>query len=151
MLTYQLQQRLIAKTNDKEFVFPNDITIEVYLEPTGQFGIGKTSGKTILAGSKSSQFWDANTGKTWSESEVSLKPIDTSVEFTNLKLELKGNIILAKARRNSLVELYNLLVSLHYTIPILLNLEFVEPPVVKYTRGTIGEATFNWIVAARAY
>jgi hypothetical protein len=38
---------------------------------------------------------------------------------------------------------------LHYILPILLNLEFVEPPVIKYTKGKIGDAEFNWELEKR--
>jgi len=133
-----------VKKNNKEIVFPNDVEIEIYLEPKGQFGIGRGIGKTVLQGTPATAIYDANTGKTWMKSRVFLKPIDTGVEWTNLKLGLNGNKLYAKARSDTYENLHDLLVIMHNVIPILLNLEFAEPPVVKYTRGRIGDATFNW-------
>ena len=38
----------------------------------------------------------------------------------------------------------NLIIICHYILPIMLNLEFAEPPTVKYTRGRVGNTVFNW-------
>ena len=41
MLTYQLQNRVYQIENQRKFTFPNDVEVEIYLEPTEQFGLGK--------------------------------------------------------------------------------------------------------------
>jgi len=61
-----------------------------------------------------------------------------------LKLELKGNILHINSNCKDSKNLLNLLIAAHYIIPILLNIEFPDPPVVIYTRGRVGEATFDW-------
>ena len=145
MLTYQLQHRVLMKKNDKEIVFPNDVEIEVCLEPTGQFGTGNTErGKTIVQKSNCTVIYDANTGKSWIKSSTFLKHIDAGIEWNDLKLELKGNKLRLESKCATYKNLQDLLVVAHYGIPILLNLEFAEPPVVKYTKGRIGDATFKW-------
>lgn len=149
MLTYQLQRRVLVKKNNKEFIFPNDIEIEILFEPSSQFGNVEKRGKTVKKNSKATAYFDANTGKTWVQCEQPLKPIDTGVEWTNMKLELKANKIFAKKRCNDGKDLNDLLIILHYILPILINLEFAEPPVVKYTKGKIGDAEFNWELEQR--
>ena len=151
MLTYQLQHRVLKKTNDKDIVFPNDVEIEIGLEPTGQFGIGSEMGKTIVKGSPCTPIFDMNTGKSWIKSNTFLKPIDATIEWTDLKLELKGNRFYVKSKCDTCKNLTDLLIAVHYGIPILLNLEFAEPPIVKYTRGRIGDATFNWELEEKSH
>jgi hypothetical protein len=149
VLTYQLQRRVLKKTNEKEIVFPNEIEIEVCLEPTGQFGIGSNMGKTIVKGSQCTAVFDSNSGKSWIKSETFLNNIDATIEWTNLKLQLKGNVVFYKSKCDSSKDFYDLIIAVHYFVPILFNLEFAEPPVVKYTRGRIGDATFNWELRQR--
>lgn len=147
MLTYQLQKRVCMIKNEKELTFPSDVEIEVCLEPTEQFGIGEKLSKTALQGSEGRLIYDANTGKWGFKSSSPLQPIEVVVEWLNLRLEMQGNIVKAKTHCRAFKDMNDLLIALHYLFPILLNLEFAEPPTVKYTRGRVGEAIFNWELA----
>lgn len=149
MLTYQLQRRVLMKKDRNEFVFPNNLEIEILFEPSSQYGNVVEKGKTVRKGSKATMFYDSNTGRTWVNSDRPLEPINASIEWTNLKLKLKANKLTANAKCNSRKDLGDLLVTLHYILPILLNLEFAEPPVAKYTKGKIGRAEFNRELAER--
>ena len=132
------------KQDQKAFVFPNKVEIEILFEPSSQFGNAVKNGRTVRQGSKAHFVYDANTGRTWISSDPSLKPLDTTVEWKNLKLQLKGNKITGKVKCNTRKDLIELLETLHYTLPFLLNLEFAEPPIVRYTKGKIGDAEFTW-------
>lgn len=130
---------------DKEFVFPNDVEIEIFLEPTAQFGMGKEAGRTIVQKSSGVVSFDANTGKSYVKSTNSeLKPIRVLVEFTNLKIKMNGNKLSLRKTCENFEDLINLLVFAHHKIPILLNLELFEAPLVKRTSGKVGEIEFNW-------
>ena len=144
MLTYQLQSRIYQIKNKKPFSFPNNVEIEIYLEPTEQFGIGEKPSKTAVQNRKARVLYDANTGRSNNLSDPLLEPIEAILEWDDLRIELQGNKLCAKAKCETFKSLDDLLNSLHYTIPILLNVEFAEPPIVKYTRGRVGEAIFNW-------
>jgi hypothetical protein len=132
------------KYDSNDFVFPNQVEIEILFEPSSQFGNVVEKGMTIKQGSKGTAHYDANSGKHWVNSDPPLRPIDSTVEWTNLKLQLKANKITTIAKCNTPKDLDELLVNLHYILPILLNLEFVEPPVARYTKVKIGDALFNW-------
>lgn len=150
MLTYQLQRRVCRIKNEKEFTFPNEVKIEIYLEPTEQFGVitGEArTNKTAVRKHRAVHFWDANTGKWGVRSDPPLESIETVVEWTNLRLEMQGSKLLAKTECETFKELHDLLIALHYAMPILLNLELAEPPTVKYTRGQVGDAIFQWELA----
>ena len=144
MLTYQLQSRIYQIKNEKSFSFPNDVEIEIYLEPKEQFGVGEKHSKTAVQNRKAMMLYDANTGRSSILSDPPLEPIEAILEWDDLRLELKGNKLYVKAKCETPKSLDDLLISLHYMIPILMNVEFAEPPIVKYTRGRVGEAIFNW-------
>jgi hypothetical protein len=144
MLTYQLQRRVLMKKDQKDFIFPNDVQIELMFEPSSQFGNAGKKGKTVKKGTNATMYYDGNTGKNWVCCKEHLEPLDVGVEWTNLKLILKGNKLFAEKRCETGKELQDLLNTLHYILPILLTLELAEPVVVKYTKGKIGDAKFGW-------
>jgi hypothetical protein len=47
MLTYQLQPRVLMKQDQKAFVFPSEIEIEILFEPSAQFGNPVEKGKQL--------------------------------------------------------------------------------------------------------
>ena len=61
MLTYQLQNRIYQIKNEKPFSFPNNVEIEIFLEPTEQFGVGIKPSKTAVKNHKAEVFYNANT------------------------------------------------------------------------------------------
>lgn len=144
MLTYQLQRRIYQIKNKKEFIFPNEVEIEIFFEPTEQFGVGEKPSKTAVQKHKAESFFDANTGRCSILSDPPLEPIEAIIEWKDMRLELIGNKLHAKSKCDTFKDLDMLLSALHYILPILLNVEFAEPPIVKYTRGRVGEAIFNW-------
>jgi len=144
MLTYQLQNRIYQIKNEKPFSFPNNVEIEIFLEPTEQFGVGIKPSKTAVKNHKAEVFYNANTGKSYILSDPLLEPIEAILEWNNLRLELKGNKLYANTDCEAFSDLDELLIALHYITPILLNVEFMEPPIVKYTSGRVGETIFNW-------
>lgn len=144
MLTYQLQRRTCRIKNNIEFTFPNDVVIEVYLEPSEQFGVGDRPSKTAVRAHKARVYFDANTGRRSILSDPLLESIEAIIEWDNLRLEMQGNKLVATTRCDSFQNLEDLLTTLHYIMPIILNVELAEPPVVKRTAGQVGESIFNW-------
>lgn len=151
MLTYQLQKRVYRSKNHARLIFPNDVQIEICFEPTEQFGVtekhqeSRRLSKTIAKGSTPTVLIDANTGKQGVKYyDPPFKSIQQSAEFANLKMEMQGNKLHVTTKCQDFRSLDNLMIICHYILPILLNLEFAEPPTVKYTRGRVGETVFNW-------
>ena len=126
MLTYQLQRRLYKITNAKPFSFPSDVEVEVCLEPSEQFGVGNRPGRTAVQAHKASGVYNANTGRGKILSDPPLQPIQAGIlwEPHNLQYNLNGNILRAKVVCETFEDLELLMVTVHYAVPILLNLEF---------------------------
>ncbi|MBN1637618.1 MAG: hypothetical protein JW866_01530 [Ignavibacteriales bacterium] len=144
MLTYQLQKRYYVKENGMDFSFPNTVEVEIELEPKEMFGVGNKPSKTAVHCSEAEVIFDANTGKCRIRSNPSLEPINAILEVDGLQLEMIGNKLYAKATCENHKILDDLLVALHYIVPILINIEFAEPPIVKLTRGKVGDIPFQW-------
>jgi hypothetical protein len=133
------------------FSFPNNVQIEVYLESTEQFGIIEEShqlqrlSKTLTHRRPTSIRYNANTGKQGViHSKPPFKPIRQNLDFANLKMEIKGNKLYVRTKCQDIISLDRLMIFCHYLLPIIINLEFIEPPTVRYTRGRVGEIDFNW-------
>lgn len=145
MLTYQLQPRIIHVTNGKKITLPNDVSIEITLEPAGQFGGSQETGKAMAAGSDVQFNWNANTGRQWVTSKTPFDPIEVTVNYRDqLKIEFRGNKYTTSFRCDTLDHLLNRLTQLHYYVPLLLNLNLSQPAFVVKTEGRIGDAEFYW-------
>ncbi|MGE5555015.1 MAG: hypothetical protein ACM3UY_01935 [Methanocella sp.] len=150
MLTYQLQHRVLRLNGKTAISFPNDVEINVLFKPSTQFGNPLKVGKTIKKGSNANLIFDANTGRTWVHSDLSLKEIDTKVVWNNLTLHLKGNLLTVRQHCNSREDLQNLLETSHFTLPLLLNIELIEAPLIQNTKGKVGNVEFNWEIDQRS-
>lgn len=144
MLTYQLQSRVYRLEDNDTLVFPNDVEIELLIEPPEPFGAAAGPSRTAVKGHKAGYLYDANTGRATLQSDPPLQPIEVILEYANFRFKLHGNEMLVQTRCDSLSDLDELLTSLHYAFPILLNVEFADPPTVKRTYGRVGETAFNW-------
>jgi hypothetical protein len=144
MLTYQLQSRVYRINDGDVLFFPNDVEIEILLEPPEPFGAATCPSRTAVKGHKANVRYDANTGRGTIQSDPPLLPIEVILEYTNLRFEIRGNKMLVQTMCDSARDLDELLTSLHYTFPILLNVDFADPPTVKHTSGRVGATPFRW-------
>ena len=144
MLTYQLQSRVYHIDSGGKLVFPNDVEIEIILEPPEPFGAATGPSRTAVKGHKKRVQYDANTGRGTIQSDPPLQPVHVILEYTNLRFELRGNKVIVQTKCDSARDLNELLTSLQYGFPILLNIELADPPTVKRTAGRVGETAFNW-------
>lgn len=144
MLTYQLQSRVYRINDGDALVFPNDIAIEMLFEPPEPFGAATCPSRTAVRGHEAKVLHDANTGRGTIQSDPPLMPIEVILEYTNMCFKLRGNKMLVQTRCDSARDLDELLTSLHYAFPVLLNVEFIDPPTVKHTSGHVGATPFRW-------
>jgi hypothetical protein len=149
MFTYQLQERILRTENDKEISFPNIVELEICLEPTEMFGVGDKLTKTIECGCNTNLYIDMNTGKYGFVSGHLSKPIEAIVEWSkeDIRFEMRGNMVYAKFECKNIKEFEPVLASLLYIFPTILNIELVEPPVVKTIVGRVGDARFRLIMS----
>jgi len=132
MLTYQVRERLFRLLEDRAFSFPNSAEIVFFLKPLQPFGKSSTGGRTAVRGDKWSVVVDANSGHYFVELKKPLDPLDVVIEEPIRKVELIGNELrITEQVVQTLEELDQLIFSVYFTFPILLNIEFADPPTVE--------------------
>lgn len=144
MLTYQLQSRTYRIEDSDRLPFPNDVVVEMDLEPPTLFGSPGDPTRTGVKSQSARVIWDGNSGRGFIQSNFSLKPLEVFLEYPNLRLELLGNKLTLKTSCEEMDDFNELITSVYYTFPLLLNLEIVDPPRISRVYGKVGETSFRW-------
>lgn len=144
MFTYQVRKRIFRLADGREPSLPNTFEVVFTLQPPQPFGMSAGGGKTAVQSVGASVDFDANTGHHFVESKQPLRPLEVVIEEPVRKVELRGNIFRMEGRVESLVELEEMLLSVYFGLPILLNVEFADPPIVGRVEGKIGDVSFRW-------
>lgn len=134
--------------NGESFSFPNSAEILIVLGPSQPFGVEAGGGRTAVRAVAATANFNANTGEHTIDSHTPLSPLDLTIHEPNRRLELRGNqlrVIVERVESNR--ELTELIESIYYGLPILLNVEFADPPVIERIRGNVGESLFRWELA----
>lgn len=142
MLTYQLQERSFLLEEGGTLDFPNRVKVEFMFCPTEAFGKYSGKGRTVTRGSVAKFRYDANTGRSYVESEDLLKPLDVTIEYPTSMIRLKGNRLNVRTYCKTPNELVALIETIYYCLPPLLNLGFAEPPTIKRVKGKVGKTQF---------
>jgi len=129
----------------KKLVFPNDVEVQILLEPPEPFGAGCGPSRTSVTGSEVRLVWNANVGRSTAQPKPPLQPLNVSFESKNVRFTLEGNKIIARTRCRSRHDLDVLLTTLHYGLPMVLNIEFLDSPFVKQSTGKVGDIPFEWL------
>lgn len=145
MLTYQLQNRVLKILNNIPIRLPNRVEIQAKLAPPTAFGTSNEPSRTCMQSRPGRMFFDANTGRAVIQSNPSLDPIEAVLIYNNISYQLIGDLLTLNMQScNSKEELESLLLAAQYIIPILLNADFADPPVVEHVHGYVGDSKFRW-------
>jgi len=88
---------------------------------------------------------NANTGRQYVASLGLLRPLEVSIKDEVREVKVEGNkfhILTRCATRKDLIELIE---SVYYVLPALLNLDFADSPVIECTCGKVGNVSFEWV------
>lgn len=144
MLTYQVHPRTYRHDEAKEFSFPNDAELIFHLQPLQPFGKEPGGGRTAVRAVEATVLFDANTGRHCIQSKNPLKPLEAIIEEPVRRIEMRGNELHIYTRFDSLKEMDEIVRSLFFAFPILLNIEFADPPFVERVAGKVGKVDFRW-------
>ena len=148
MFTYQLRKRVFRIENGESFSFPNSAEILIVLGPLQPFGSEAGGGHTTVQSTGAQVEFNANTGEHFIVSKSPLSPLDVTIEEPDRRWELRGNelrLVIEHCETNQ--ELTELIESLFRALPILLNVEFADPPVIERIEGKVGETRYRWELA----
>jgi len=144
MLTYQVRKRVFHLSEGDALDLPNPVEISFVFQPLQPFGVVAGGGKTAVRGIPATVHFDANSGKHTIESKEPLQPLDVTIEEPGRKTEVGGNELRVFTRCKTLKDLNDLIQSLYFGFPMLLNVEFADPPIVERVSGKVGSAFFRW-------
>jgi hypothetical protein len=75
-----------------------------------------------------------------------LDPLDVLISDEGMTIHLNGTTLQAEFHCPDRATLLGALSTLRYLLPLLLNVEFSDPPVVAASYGRVGDVEFNWQV-----
>jgi len=101
-------------------------------------------GHTAVQAVEATAFFNANTGEHSIELKVPLEPLDVTIEEPIRTISLKGNFLSIKEHFDDIRNLNDIIESLYFALPGLLNIEFADPPVIERVDGIIGDSNFRW-------
>lgn len=144
MLTYQVRPRVLRIPDGCRLEFPAEVEVSLYLKPLQPFGMAPGGGLTAVRCTGARVLFDANTGQHSIESRLPLAPLDVRIIEPNRRTTLEGNRVTVRERCESNRGLTQLLESLYFGLPLLLALEFADPPIVERVDGRVGAVPFRW-------
>jgi hypothetical protein len=147
MLTYQIRPRTLQILGDVTPTFPNDVVVNIYLQPLQAFGDANEGGRTLVQhASGTGIMFNANNGQYWSNTNGALKPLEA--ESADNSLSLQGRKLTLRQHCEDPQSVQSLIESTCFVLPSLLALSFADPPYVERVDGTIGGIGFRWELAA---
>lgn len=124
--------------------FPADTEIKFHLLPKQPFGTDADGGRTVVRASAGTMHFNLNSGNHSFQSKNPLDPLEVRIEEGSRVVELKGDVLTIYQKFETLKELQEFVTSIYFGLPILLNLEFADPPHVERVVGNIGGIPFRW-------
>lgn len=129
-----------------KLTFPNHVEIQLTFEPSTAFGGDSPPGRTVRLGSTARSQWDANRGRSNVIGLPPLDPLEVVISDDGAKVQLNGGTLQVGFQCPDRATLLGTLGLLRYLLPLLLNIEFSDPPVVAQSHGRVGDVEFNWQV-----
>ena len=144
MLTYQVRPRVFWVEENQRLSFPSEAEIRFHFGPPQPFGIEAGGGLTAIKGVAASVLFNANTGAHTIESKMPLQPLDVTIHEPHRLVVWKGNVLSISQRFESIEKLSDTIESIYFALPMLLSVEFADPPFVERIEGTVGATRFRW-------
>jgi hypothetical protein len=148
MNLYQVRVRHLRFDNPKQASkrFPGDAVIRIAFRANPAFGGGGV-GNIVRQGTQAQITWNANVGRQTAASDEPMKPLDVIVETAEFDAHFRGTVLTLRGPVPSAQHLHNVIATFYYHLPLVLNVAFTEPPVIKMVDGEVGSQHFSWELA----
>ena len=144
MLIYQVRPRVFKIEQATSLTFPAEGNVQFHLRPGQPFGIEAGGGHTAVQNVAATATFNANTGTHAIESKQPLSPLELRIEKRNRTIHLDGATLTVTQSFGSDRELTELIEGLYFSLPMLLSVDFADPPIIERVDGQIGEIGFRW-------
>lgn len=147
MLSYQVRPRVFRLAPGKSLSFPADCVLRFHLQPPQPFGVESGGGRTCVRAVEGTAFFNANTGESTIDSKEPLSPLDVTIECLDYDIRLDGCLLTLSGTFASLGEVEQMVESVYFVLPTLLNVPFADPPYIERVDGVIASVDFRWELA----
>ena len=144
MLTYQVRPRVFKLEKGKALPFPAECEIRFHFSPLQPFGLEAGNGRTAVLNIAATMHFNANSGFFSIEANEPLRPLDVTIHEPNRIVRLAGNILIISQSFESNQQLTEYIESIYFAFPMLLAIEFADPPIIERVDGQIGGVDFRW-------
>ncbi len=144
MFTYQVRPRVLRIIGNRPPQFPADVEVSLHFQPLQPFGKAPGGGLTTVQSQHARVLFNANTGQHFVECSSPLAPLEVEIEEPIRRITLEGNCVTIKEHFEDNTKFTEVLESLYFGLPLLLALEFADPPFVERVDGKIGSVLFRW-------
>lgn len=144
MLTYQIRPRVFRIDETRALHWSAECILRFHFAPKQPFGTEPTGGRTTVQGKAAKASFNANNGAHWIESAEPLAPLDVTIKEQARTVTLRGHVFEMSQVFQSLRDLDDWLTGLYFALPMTLNVQFADPPVIERVDGHIGGSAFRW-------
>lgn len=145
MLTYRLRERVLRFAGDALPSYPSEATIYMELAPLPQFGGVAGVSKNAISDRTMRLKFNMSTGRIESRWEEPLfEPISTSTQIDRTKFCIEGNIVKVISICKSNQDLTDLISTVYYAYPAVLNVYYLDIPYPTHVWGNIDDCEFRW-------
>ncbi|MCE9588987.1 MAG: hypothetical protein K8S99_00500 [Planctomycetes bacterium] len=147
MLTYQIRPRIFRLGPGEPPTFPAHCELCFHFRPAQPFGTESGGGLTVVVPSEIGVQFNANSGEITFESKPPLSPLDVTINEPNRTLRLVGTTFSISQEFASRKAVEQVVQSVYFALPALLNIPFADPPYIERVDGKIGSSSFRWELA----
>ena len=148
MLTYQVRPRLFRLDGGTALPFPANGDVHFHFSPSQPFGVEGGGGHTAVQNVAASAIFNANTGAHSIESKQPLTPLGITIQERERTVRMTGTKFTVTQTFESNQQLTELVESLYFAFPMLLAVDFADPPIIERVEGQIKDVKFRWELTA---
>jgi hypothetical protein len=144
MLTYRVRPRVIKFEPATRIQPPVSADVTFAFAPKQCFGTDSGGGRSAVRAVPATVTFNRSSGQYSVESTPPLAPISLLIEQKESRLSIIGERVTVTKMVASEKELSSLIETVYYLLPLLLAVEFADPPIVEEVRGAVDGADFGW-------
>ena len=146
MLTYRLRERVFQFQEGAFPTYPADASVSIALQPPVQFGGVAGVTRNAVTGRRTKAKINFSTGRfeiKWDE--PLFEPVEASLNIADTNFRIKQDIVTVTSRCRSPQDLTDLISTVYYAFPAVLNVYLPDTPFPTHVWGTLGNNRFGWI------
>lgn len=145
MLTYQVRPRVFRIDSNTALPrFPLHGEVCLHLRPHQPFGVEAGGGRTTVRAVAATALFNANSGAHSIEAKEPLKALDVTLQAPDGTVTLNGSVLTVSRSFESMSDVARFAETLYFAMPMLLAVEYGDPPYVERVDGVLGGVKFRW-------